>query len=188
MRRDPSTLEPYTAPQAPPKTTNDRRLVRAKIIPVRKRDYIASEPVDSLLHYFYVPKGPDDVRIVYNGTGCGLNDIMWAPHFGLPYVTHTLRSLMPGYYQCDLDIGEMFLNFLLHSNLKRLSGVDITHVRSEAEDDREWEESRTGTWECWTRNWMGLGDSPYRCIQWMVRLKMVAYGEPRDKTNPFHWE
>ena len=95
---------------------------------------------------------------------------------------------MPGYYQCDLDVGEMFLNYILHETLRKLSGVNVSHVRLDAEEDREWEEARGHNWECWTRNWMGLGDSPYRCIQWMVRLKMVAYRVPRDRTNPFHWE
>ena len=80
-------------------------------MPVRKKEHIDSGYVLSLIHYFYVPKGEDDVRIVYNGTGSGLNDTLWAPHFGLPDVRHTTRSLMPGYFQCDLDIGEMFLNF-----------------------------------------------------------------------------
>ena len=69
-----------------------------------KRGYVTGEKADSILHYFYVPKGLDDVWIVYNRTVCGLNDVIWAPHFGLPYVSHTLRNLMPGYYQCDLDI------------------------------------------------------------------------------------
>ena len=65
---------------------------------MQKRGCIAAEMADSILHYFYVSKRLDDVPIVYSGTGCGLNDVIWAPHFGLPYVSHTLRSLMPGYY------------------------------------------------------------------------------------------
>ena len=73
------------------------------------------------------PRGEEDVRIVYNGTGSGLNDTLWAPHFGLPNVRHTARSLMPGYIQCDLDIGEMFLNFLLHEEMMKMSG-DSTPV------------------------------------------------------------
>ena len=71
----------------------------------------------------------------------------------------------------------MFLNYLLHDTLKRLSGVDVRHVRSEAKEDQKWEKSRkecADNWKCWTRNWIGLGDSPYWCIQWMVRLKMVS--------------
>ena len=94
------------------------------------------------MQYFYAPKGLDDVRIVYNGTGCGLNAVIWAPHFGLPYVSHTLRSSMQGYYQCDLDIGEMFLNYLLRGTLKKLSGVDVRHAHSEVKEDEVWEKSR----------------------------------------------
>ena len=106
--------------------------------------------------------------MVYNGIGSGLNEAVWAPHFGLPYVSHTARSLMPGYYQCDMGISEMFLNFLLHEELQQLSGVDISHVRSPNPKHTEWERSRKGKWERWTRNWMGLTDSPYRSIQWMI--------------------
>ncbi len=42
---------------------------------------------------------------------CGLNDVLWAPCFGLPMVKQTLRALLPGYCQCDLDVGEQFLNY-----------------------------------------------------------------------------
>jgi hypothetical protein len=135
-----------------------------------------------------VPKGPSDIRMVYNGTGSGLNAAVWAPHFGLPYVTDTVRSLMPGYCQCDLDIGEMFLNFLLHEELKQLSGVDIEHGRSADPADAAWERERGARWERWCRNWMGLADSPYRSIQWLIRLKFETYGDRRCRANPFHWD
>ena len=136
-------------------------MIRDKVIPVRRMGYIETGEVCSLAHYFHVPKGPDDIRMVYNGTGCGLNASLWAPHFGLPYVTHTTRSLMPGYCQCDLDVGDMFLNFLLHEDLKRMSGVDVRYVRSTDPADAEWEATRARLWERWGRNWMGLTDSPY---------------------------
>ena len=91
----------------------------------------------SLIHYFYVLKGKDDIQMDYNGTSCGLNDVLRAPHFGLPFVKHTIRSLMLGYLQCDMDIdiGEMFLNFMLHDDLRALSGVDLKHARSEDVND-----------------------------------------------------
>ena len=49
---------------------------------------------------------------------------------------------MPGYCQCDLGIGNMFLNLLLHEELKRISGVDIRHVRTADPEDAEWESRR----------------------------------------------
>ncbi|EJK62140.1 hypothetical protein THAOC_17263, partial [Thalassiosira oceanica] len=176
----------YVRPQAAPKP-EDREKVLLKLLPVRQRGYIeaGSGKVRSLINYFWVDKGETDIRIVYDGTGCGLNDFIWAMHFGLPTMRHTLRSLLPGYYQCDGDIGEMFLNFMLHEILRELSGVDISHVKS---GDPVFEAARAAAWERWCRNWMGLKDSPVRSIQLMTRVKLVAYGDRRVRTNPFHWE
>ena len=38
------------------------------------------------------------------------------------------------------------------------------------------------------RNWMGLRDSPYRSLQWQVRLKLEVYGDRRVLDNPYHWD
>ena len=94
---------------------------------------------------------------------------------------------MPGYCYCDLDEGDMFLNFLLHEYLKQMSGVDIRHVRSVDPDHEGWEAARLTDWERWGRNWMELTELPYRSIQPMIRLKMDAYGDKTDIANPFHW-
>ncbi len=61
-------------------------LMRRKVVQVRKRGYISSEPVVSGTHYFSVPKGLEGIRMVYDGTSFGLNDVLWAPRFGLPTV------------------------------------------------------------------------------------------------------
>ena len=52
------------------------------------------------------------------------------PRFGLPTVKQTLRALFPGHFQCDLDMGEQFLNYPLHTDLREYSGVDVSEVRS----------------------------------------------------------
>jgi hypothetical protein len=56
--------------------------------------------------------------MVYNGTSCGLNDILYVPHFGLPTVRKTLRAILPGFHQCDLDVQVQFLNFILHKHMR----------------------------------------------------------------------
>ena len=101
------------------------KLMRKKVVQVRKWGYISSRPVVSGTHYFSVPKGLDDICMVYNGTSCRLNDVLWAPRFGLPTVKQTLHALLPGYMQCDLDVGEQFPNFYLHEELRQYSGVDV---------------------------------------------------------------
>jgi hypothetical protein len=96
--------------------------MRAKVVQVRKRGYILPGKVIGGTHYFCVDKGPDDIRMVYNGTSCGLNEVLWAPHFGLLTIKQTLQALLPGYFQCDLDVGEQFLNYPLHTELREFLG------------------------------------------------------------------
>jgi hypothetical protein len=55
-----------------------------KIGKVRKRRFIASGPIESLTSFFAVPKGLDNICMVYDGTKSGLNDVIWVPRFPLP--------------------------------------------------------------------------------------------------------
>ena len=127
--------------------------------------------------------------MVYNGTSCGLNDVLWAPRFGLPTVKQTLQSLLPGYLQCNLDVAEQFPNYDLHEDLRQYSGVDVQEVHSTDPAGADWEAERgPGPWERWERNWMGLRDSPYWSLQWQVRLKFEVYRDRKNTANPFIWD
>jgi hypothetical protein len=92
-------------PQKGHKDPAKHKLMREKVVQVRKRGYILPGKVVGGTHYFCVDKRADDIRMVYNGTSCGLNEVLWAPRFRLPTVNQTLRALLPGYCQCDLDVG-----------------------------------------------------------------------------------
>ena len=67
-----------------------RDRVKPKIEKVIKRRYMARVStgikLKSLIKYFAVPKGLEDIRIVYDGTASGLNDAVWAPSFWLPTI------------------------------------------------------------------------------------------------------
>ena len=167
----------------PHKDPAKHELMRAKVAQVCKQGYLLPGKVVGGTHYFCVDKGEDNIRMVYNGTSCGLNDVLWAPRFGLPTVKQTLKSLLAGYCQCDLDVQKQFLNFPLHTDLREFSGVDGRGVRSSNQGDQEWED-----WERWERNWMGLRDSPYRNLQWQVRLKLEVYGDRKALGNHYHWD
>jgi hypothetical protein len=54
----------------------------------------------------------------------------------------------------DVDIGKMFLNFILHWELRTLAGVDLTHFFPK-------DEKFTKVWETWQWAAMGLRSSPY---------------------------
>jgi hypothetical protein len=181
----PSFMQPQKGHKDPAK----HKLMQAKVVQVRKRGYILPGKVVEGTHYFCVDKGADDIRMVYNGMSCGLNNVLWAPCFGLPTVKQTLRALLPGYCQCDLDVGEQFLNYPLHSDLRKFSGVDVRGVRLLDQWDNDWEANRgPEPWERWERNWMGLRDSPYCSLQWQVCLKFEVYGDRKVLSNPFHWD
>ena len=179
---------PYLRPQSKHKDPAKHELMRAKVVKVRRLGYIKAGKVESGTSFFSVDKGATDIRMVYNGTSCGLNDILYAPHFGLPTVRATLRAILPGFFQCDLDVQDQFLNYRLHKSLREHSGVDVQGVRSLSAEDKDWENLRPARWERWERNWMGLRDSPYRSLQWQVRIKLMAYGDQRNLENPFHWD
>ncbi len=183
-----SPEKPFMRKQSRAKDPLKHELMWEKVVQVRQWNYIRPGGVVSGTHYFCIDKGTTDIRMVYNGTSCGLNAFLHAPHYGLLSVKHTLRALREGYYQCDLDVGEQFLNYKLHESLRELSGVDIREVRSRGPLDAQWEASRGDNWERWERNWMGLRDSPYRSLQWQARLKLEVYGDQRLRSNPFHWE
>jgi hypothetical protein len=62
------------------------------------------------MDFFEVEKD-SDIHLVYNGTSCGLNNLIWAPHFWLPMPATVARLLGYSYYMVDIDLGEMLLNF-----------------------------------------------------------------------------
>jgi hypothetical protein len=109
--------EPFLRKQSMTKDPIKHELMRNKVVQVRRCRYIKQGEVTSGTHYFCVDKGETDIRMVYTGTGCGLNAYLYAPHYGLLTVKHTLRALREGYFQCDLDVGKQFLNYKLHRRL-----------------------------------------------------------------------
>jgi hypothetical protein len=81
-------------------------------------------------------KGETDIQMVYNATFLGSNAYMWAPWFALPTIITLLMALELGTFMSDLDIAEMFLNFMLEEKCQRLTGVDLTHYIENGEGAR----------------------------------------------------
>jgi len=102
----------------------------SKIIPPLRRSsfftYISPGPMISLTSYFSVPKGDSDIRLMYDGTKSSLNNSLWAPWFPLPTIESHLRSVEASTYMGDIDISEMFLNFMLHPRLQPYARIDLT--------------------------------------------------------------
>jgi hypothetical protein len=108
--------------------------------------------------------------------------MLWAPWFPLPTIDSLLRSVEPGTWMADNDVGEMFLNFVLHESIQALCGVDLTKYFPEGIPD--------GTkvlWERWTRCAMGLRSSPYQACQGMMWAMEIIFADRDDAANVFRF-
>ena len=161
----------------PPKSYMADKM-KEKLVKVLGRRYIVDGKVLSLISCFAVPKGEKDIRLVYDGTKSKLNDSVFAPNFFMPSIDSMLMTVDVNSWFGDNDLGEMFLNYCLHSTLQRYSGVDLTSVL----------DSRRTTWKMWNRMFMGFCASPYIAVKlfgWCIDMIM---GDRWDVKNPFRWD
>ena len=100
----------YKKPQHLNKDPNVHGWERNKVDKARIRGYIgpSKATVISLMSFFSVPKMTVyhedtkeeevlDICMVYNGSSCGLNQVLWAPWFALPFGDQMIRTLDEGY-------------------------------------------------------------------------------------------
>jgi hypothetical protein len=176
----------YVVPQRDVRDPKIKEKVIEKIQKVRMRWYIADGYVVSLTSFFDVPKGDDDIRLVYDGLVGGLDDSLWVLRFALPTLNGHLRAVEEGTYMGDLDVGECFLNFMLHPTLRRYAGVGFTLFFPTTGCMGPNEASTV--WETWLRAAMGLKSSPYQAVQALGFAEEIIRGDRRDPRNIFRWE
>jgi hypothetical protein len=78
----------------------------------------------------------------------------------------------------DFDVGEMFLNFILHESTQALCGIDLTKYFGDGDV----------LWERWARATTGLKSSPYQAVQAVLVAKEYVMGDRRDSNNAFRWD
>ena len=176
---DKSKLPAFKKAQQLPKDKTVVQRITEKIQKVRLRGYIAAGLVLSLTSFFQVPKGEDDIRIVYDLTACGLNDALWAPSFWMPTIMNVLDCATSDAWFGDVDAGEMFLNYILDVNIRPYAGVDVSWINGAGVVSR--------TWERWTRMAMGMTPSPFVTIRLFAWAMEIIKGDRLDKNNPFYW-
>ena len=176
-------LPTFTDPQRLPKDPEIRDKLLKKVQVPRSKRYIVPGNVKSKTGFFPVPKGENDIRIVYDATACGLNRALWSPNFYLPTIDSLLRNADEHTYYGDIDLGEMFLNYALDEALHPYAGVDVSGL--------EPEKVRAGVKqviERWERTLMGLRPSPYVCTQAFSWSEEVIRGNRLDEKNPLRWD
>ncbi len=136
-----------------------QEMIKDKILKVVKHRYLVSGvKIKPLIKYFMVPKGEDDIRLVYDATTNQLNECVWVPTFWLPTIVTLVRALNKHSWMTDRDVGDMFLNFQLNESIVPFTGVDLSSLY---EDKKE----KGPRWAAWDRNLMGFAASPYNSIK-----------------------
>lgn len=165
-----------------------------KLKKVVDRRYVSLQGGLSLFtSFFSVPKGDNDIRMVYDASKSGLNEVIWVPRFPLPTINTHLRAVEPGTWMGDLDIGDMFLNFPLHESLQKLCGVDLTHYGELVfphlvASVPDWSLRKPYLWSFgWSRCAMGLKSSPYQTIRGAMVAEEMILGDPDNPENVFRW-
>ena len=174
-----SKLPKYHRKQELPKDETIFGRIREKIQKVRLRGYIAVGLVLSLTSFFHVPKGEDDIRMVYDATACGLNDALWAPGFWMPTIMNVLDCATADSWFGDVDAAEMFLNYLLDVDVRPYAGIDVSWLQEDGSTSRRWER--------WTRMAMGMSPSPFVTIRLFAWAMEIILGDHTDPNNPFYW-
>jgi hypothetical protein len=196
-------MKPYIAGTLPQHHARAKRpkpeiaaLMADKLLTIIERGYVAPGKIVSFSDFFEVEKGLD-IRLVYNGTSCGLNEVVFAPNFWLPKAKSASRLLDFGYHSVDIDLGEMFLNFPLPEELRKYSGVNLSAFRAELTQamsmfgpgDRVvigWDKNRLTM--RWTRTWMGLTSSPYVAVRFYYWAEEIVRGNPQDSSSALRWD
>jgi hypothetical protein len=80
----------------------------------------------------------------------------------------------------DVDVGDCFLNFMLHPTLRELAGVDLTTHYFGKEGQ--------ALWEAWQRAAMGVKSSTFQVVSALTVADEIIKGDRLDPKNEFHWE
>jgi len=170
-------LPHYHVPQREEKDEAIKEKVIPKLVKVVDNGYMIPCKVKSLTSYFWVKKGDDDIRLVYDGTKSGLNGALWAPSFGLPNVETLLSAVEETTWMADIDVGDMFLNFQLDEELQAYCGVDLKPYLPALK-----------SWMAWARCAMGLLPSPYFCVKFLLLAAEIFRGDKTNPSNPFRFD
>jgi hypothetical protein len=147
-------------------------MVKDKIFKVVKGRYLLTTgiKVKSLIKYFAVPNGEDNIRMLYDATANKLNDCIWVPTFCLPTIDSLVRALDKNSWMTDRNIGNMFLNFQLHKSVVPFTSEDLSTLYDGQEDVGP-------RWAVWDQNLMGFAASPYNSIKMALIAEEICRGD-----------
>ena len=168
--------------------SNTRRMVSAKVETMVAKSYLEVGLVRTSLHYFEVPKGENDIRVVFDGTSCGLNEALWSPNFFLPTSRNAAELLSFDSWMADADFGKFFHIFFADERIRKHTGMAVSHLAPFfpiSESDLACDKSFKFTGLRWSRLFMGMKPSPFIAVRFYYWGEEFALGNLRESSNPF---
>ena len=178
-------LPDYWSRQRWPQDPAEKEQLKEKIRKVIQREYIRTGFALSLTGFFAVAKGDGDIRVVYDASKSGLNEAIWAPNFPMPTASTVLQAVDHNSFFGDIDLGEMFLNYMLDPQLRPYAGIDATELADELGIELKEGQRLILRWE---RSLMGLRSSPYNCVRIYLWSEDIIKGDRFDLDNPLRWD
>jgi hypothetical protein len=158
-----------------------RQLVGLKIEGMLERSYLETGFVSNALHYFAVPKGDTDIRVVFDGTSSGLNETLWAPNFYLPTAKAAALHISFSSWMADMDCGEMFHNFFMDHRVRKCAGLLVDGLGTLGKGNK-------AGYLRWSRLFMGMKSSPYNAVRHYYWAEEFAKGDPSLVGNPMAFD
>jgi hypothetical protein len=162
-------------------------LIAGKLDVMLHRSYLEEGFVESKVHFFGVPKGDDDIRVVFDGTSSGLNDALWCPNFYLPTSQAAVSILTFSTWMADADLGEMFHNFPMPGRIRKYSGVEVGPMVAAMASPLTI--GKNG--QCllrWSRLFMGMRSSPYNSVRYFYWCEEFIRGNPSGSGNAMQYD
>jgi len=79
-----------------------------------------------IIPYFCVPKGDEDIRVMWDLKMNGVNETIYTPKFQLPTPASYHHVLEASMYLGDFDVGKQFPNYPLHPAEHPFFGVKFS--------------------------------------------------------------
>jgi hypothetical protein len=166
-----------------PMTEDIARQDHQKLEKLLRRRYITCGPCKNTVPRFAVPKGSDDIRVVWDLRKNGLNEHMLTPGFFLPTVATYLRRLSSGAHSGDFDIGEQFHNYMLHPTEQIFCGV---HIPADMVQQLGAEGLTVEPLMRWSRLVFGWQSSPYFALRMLARALEIAVESTGENVFQIH--
>ena len=124
----------------------------------------------------------DEIKMVYDASNSGLNDSVFDPQLSMYTIDSHLRSVKAETFMTEIDVGEMFLNFMFEPEAQLYAEVDLNQVFS-----KEGLIKVRRLNDYWTRMLMVLSPSTYFVTKYMLIVEKLVRRDRLGADNVFRW-